>query len=524
MKLVTADEMKAIDRFTIEEIGIPGPVLMENAARGALEHIKSYFLRHLNEAVIGVLCGKGNNGGDGLVIARYLHQEGYLVKVFLFGQKTQVKGEAALNLKIAERLGVPIIEILDESDLARAREYLIACDLIIDAMLGTGLKTEVKGLMRSAVEFLNHTFPGLIVAVDMPTGLSSDTGYPLGDAVRADLTVTFGLPKVGQVLFPGANYIGALEIVDIGIPPQVIADFSLKHHLVTTEDIKDILPKRPQDIHKGQAGHVLVLAGSPGKTGAATLTCLGALRSGAGLVTLGIPRSLNPILEVKLTEAMTLPLPETAFHTLSPEAWKVIKTSGLRYKVICLGPGLGTQEEVKELVEMVIKEAETPLVIDADGLNVLAGNLDILKQKKAEIILTPHPGEMARLTGLTTQEVLKNKLEIARQVAKEYEVLVVLKLARTLVATPEGEIFINSTGNPAMATGGMGDVLTGIIGGLLAQGVSAKRAAILGVFLHGLAADLWVKDHGEVGLMAKEVANYLPLARHEIEIEKKEEI
>ncbi|MDL1956767.1 MAG: NAD(P)H-hydrate dehydratase [Candidatus Desulfofervidus auxilii] len=514
MKLVTANEMQAIDRFTIEEVGIPGEVLMENAARGALEHIKNYILKHLSDAVIGVLCGKGNNGGDGLVIARYLYQEGYLVKVFLFGEKTKLKNEAALNLKIAERLGVPIKEILNESDWQSAREYLIACDLIIDAMLGTGLKTEIRGLIKEAVSFLNNTFQGLVVAVDIPTGLSSDTGYPLGDAVKADLTITFALPKIGQVIYPGADYVGILEIVDIGIPPQVIADFSLKHHLVTTEDIKHLLRPRPAPMHKGQAGHVLVLAGSPGKTGAATLTCLGALRIGAGLVTLGIPKSLNPILEVKLTEAMTLPLPETKEMTLSLKAWNEIKESGINYKVICLGPGLSTHPEIKALVETIISEANKPLVIDADGLNVL--NLEILKNKKTDIILTPHPGEMVRLIGVDKENLLKERVKLVKEVAEKYQVIVILKMARTLIATPDGEIFVNSTGNPAMATGGMGDVLTGIIGGLLSQGYPTKEAAILGVFLHGLAADLWVKKNEELGLLAGELVDYLPSAWKEV--------
>ncbi len=517
MKLVTAKEMKAIDRFTIEEVGIPGVVLMENAGRGAFKHIKEYFLRHLQEAVIGVLCGKGNNGGDGFVVARYLHEEGYLVHTFLFGKKEQVKGEAAVNLRIAEKLGVPIVEILDENRWREAREYLIACDMIIDAMLGTGLNSEIRGLIKEAVSFLNETFPGLIVSIDIPTGLSSDTGQPLGDAVRADLTVTFGLPKVGQIIYPGAHYVGNLEIVDIGIPPQVIATFDLRHHLVTTDDIRDILPPRPVDMHKGKAGHVLVLAGSPGKTGAATLACLGALRVGAGLVTLGIAKSLNPILEVKLTEAMTLPLPETEKQTLTKEAWDEVKASGVRYKVICLGPGLSTHPAVKELVKRVILEAETPLVIDADGLNVLAGDLDVLKEKKNDIILTPHPGEMARLVGLSVPEVLKEKLTVAKRLATEYGVIVVLKMARTIVATPEGEIFINSTGNPAMASGGVGDVLTGVIGGILAQGRPAKEAAVLGVFLHGLAGDLWVEKRGRTGLLAQELADYLPKAREVVE-------
>jgi len=516
MKVVTAQEMKAIDQFTIKEIGIPGIVLMENAGRGAFNHIKSYFLDHIRRGAIGVLCGKGNNGGDGLVIARYLYEEGYLVKVFLFGQKSEVKGEASANLKIAERLNLPIIECLDESQWLKAREYLIACNLIIDAMLGTGLKSEVRGLIRNAIDFLNNTFPGFVVAVDIPTGLSSDTGYPLGDAVKADLTITFGLPKIGQIVYPGADYVGILEIVDIGIPPRILADFSL-NHLVTNEDVKHILRPRQKAIHKGQAGHVLVLAGSPGKTGAATLTCLGALRAGTGLVTLGIPKSLNPILEVKLTEAMTLPLPETKDATFSPKSWEAIESSGLRYNVICLGPGMSTHSAVETLVKKVITADQTPLVIDADGLNILANNLDILRQKKGEVVITPHPGEMSRLTKVPTETVLKSKLDLTRELAQTYQLIVVLKMAHTLIATPDGEIFINSTGNPAMASGGMGDILTGIIGGFIAQGYSAKEASILGVFLHGLAADLWLKNHSEAGLLASEVADYLPLARSEIE-------
>ena len=517
MKVVTAQEMKVIDQFTIKEVGIPGIVLMENAGRGVFTYIKSYFSDHIKRGAIGVLCGKGNNGGDGLVVARYLYEEGYLVNVFLFGQKEQLRGEALANLRIAERLNLPIIECLDESHWSKAREYLVACSLIIDAMLGTGLKSEVRGLMRDAIDFLNNIFPGFVVAVDIPTGLSSDTGYPLGEAVKADLTVTFGLPKIGQIVYPGVDYVGILEIVDIGIPHQILSNFSLNHHLVTDEEVKHILRPRQKAIHKGQAGHVLVLAGSSGKTGAATLTCLGALRIGAGLVTLGIPKSLNPILEVKLTEAMTLPLPETKDATLSQKAWEVIGSSGLRYNVICLGPGISTHPAVETLVRKIITEAQTPLVIDADGLNVLANDLEILRQKKAEIVLTPHPGEMSRLVKVPTETVLKSKLELTREIAERYQITVVLKMAHTLIATPQGEIFINSTGNPAMASGGMGDVLTGVIGGFIAQGYSPKEASILGVFLHGLAADFWLKSHSQAGLLASEVADYLPLARREIE-------
>ena len=512
MRLATAEQMRAIDAYAIKNIGIPSVVLMENAGRGAFLLIKEYFLDYLDRPRIGIICGRGNNGGDGLVVARYLKNEGYRVRVFILGEKARVKADAATNLSIAERMGIDIVEIKDEGDLEREKDYLISCDLIVDAIFGTGLSSDVRGLEGKVISFLNDVYNGFIASIDIPSGLSSDTGEPLGIAVEADLTITFGLEKVGQAVYPGVGYVGNLEIVDIGIPSKAIDSISLNHHLITDEEIRAVLRPRPGDLHKGRAGHVLVLAGSPGKTGAATLTCLGALRSGSGLVTLGIPTSLNPILEVKLTEAMTLPLPETPVKTLGIGAWEGVKKSGINYKVICLGPGLGTHPETKEMVKKVIIEADVPLVIDADGINALVGNLDILKEKKSQVVLTPHPGEAARLFGIDTKGVLEEKIDLARRVSREYEIIFILKMARTIIALPDGNIFINSTGNPAMATGGMGDVLTGIIGGFIGQGYGAKEASILAVFLHGLAGDLWVKEHGEIGMTATDLANYLPLA------------
>ncbi|KPJ64483.1 MAG: hypothetical protein AMJ45_05655 [Syntrophobacter sp. DG_60] len=512
MKLVTAEQMRAIDACTIRNIGIPAIVLMENAGRGAFLLIKEYFLDYLERPRIGILCGRGNNGGDGLVVARYLHKEGYHVRVFILGEKAKIKAEAATNLSVAERMSINITEIKDENNLNKEKDYLIGCDLIVDAILGTGLSSEVRGLEAKVIPFLNDVYNGFIASIDIPSGLSSDTGEPLGITVEADLTITFGLEKVGQAVYPGVGYVGNLEIVDISIPSQAIDSVSLNHHLITDEEIKTILRPRPGDLHKGEAGHVLVLAGSPGKTGAATLVCLGTLRSGSGLVTLGIPISLNPILEVKLTEAMTFPLPETSVQTLGLDAWKEVKKSGIKYKVICLGPGLSTHPETKAMVKKIITEANVPLVIDADGINALAGDLDILKKSRSPIILTPHPGEAARVLNISPKDILKEKINLARKISKDYEIIFVLKMARTIIALPDGDIFINSTGNPAMATGGTGDVLTGIIGSFIAQGYDPKEASILAVFFHGLSSDLWVKEHGEIGMTATDLADYLPLA------------
>lgn len=512
MKLVTAEQMRAIDAHTIKNIGIPAIVLMENAGRNAFFLIKEYFLDYLERPKIGILCGRGNNGGDGLVVARYLHKEGHGVRVFILGEKKKIKAEAATNLSVAQRMGISITEIKDEDDLNKERGYLMGCDLMVDAIFGTGLSSDVRELEAKVISFLNDVYSGFTVSIDIPSGLSSDTGEPLGIAVEADLTITFGLEKVGQAVYPGVDYVGNLEIADIGIPPQAIDIVSLNHHLITDQEIKTILRPRPGDLHKGEAGHVLVLAGSPGKTGAATLACLGALRSGSGLVTLGIPISLNPVLEAKLTEAMTLPLPETSAQTLGLDAWKEVKKSGIKYKVICLGPGLTTHPETREMVKNIIAEANVPLVIDADGINALAGDLDILKNSKSPIILTPHPGEAARLLGISPKDVLRKKIELSRKISKDYQIVFILKMARTIIALPDGNIFINSTGNPAMATGGMGDVLTGIIGGFIGQGYEPKEASILAVFFHGLSGDLWVKEHGEIGMTATDLADYLPLA------------
>jgi hydroxyethylthiazole kinase-like uncharacterized protein yjeF len=509
---VTASEMRELDRRAIQDLGIPSLVLMENAGRTTYQILRREFPDLRGE--VAVVAGRGNNGGDGFVVARYLANAGLPVAVFLLGAKEQVSNDARVNLEILAHLGIAVTEVLSEADLNPAIHRLAKAGLIVDAMLGTGLNSPVTGLMAAVIERLNH-LRAPVLAVDMPTGLSADTGEVLGAALKARVTVTYGCPKLGQVLPPGRDYVGRLWQVDIGIPPILARDLPLE--LAEAREMHALLPSRPPGSHKGNFGHLLVLAGSAGKTGAAALACEAALRAGAGLVTLGVPVSLNDILEMKLTEAMTLPLPEAAAaRALGAAAWAPIaeflneKNEKSGKFTVALGPGIGTHPETRELVARLGRDLACPMVIDADGINNLAGATDGLKDAAGPRILTPHPGEMARLVGLTTPEVQARRLDLARDTAVKFGVTLVLKGAQTVVATPEGRAWINSTGNPALASGGTGDVLTGLMGGFLAQGLAPWDAARLGVYLHGLAADFFVSRHGQRGMIAGDLLAVWP--------------
>ncbi len=506
MKLVTAAEMRELDRRTIEEMGVPSLVLMENAGRTTYEILRREFPEL--EGPVAVVAGRGNNGGDGFVVARYLANAGFFVMVFLLDAKAQVKGDARVNLEILERMKVDVVEVLGESDLSPVVHHLSRADLIVDALLGTGLNAPVKGLMAALIQRLHHLRPP-ILAVDIPSGLSADTGEPLGAAVEADVTVTYGFPKIGQILPSGRGHVGSLWVVDIGISPALAQD--LKVELAEAEEMGWLLPPRPLDSHKGTYGHLVVLAGAKGKTGAATLTAEGALRAGAGLVTAACPASLNDILEVKLTEAMTLPLPEVpGVRVFGRHALEPLLEFMAGKTALALGPGMGTHPETQELVGQVVRRLPQPLVIDADGVNCLSRDPQCLREAAGPRLITPHPGELARFLGISTQEIQARRLEVARQVAAEYQVYVVLKGAQTVVAAPDGRASLNSTGNPALASGGAGDVLTGLIGGYLAQGLTPWDAARLGVYLHGLAADFLIQKSGRQGLIAGDLTAVFP--------------
>jgi len=505
MKLVTAAEMRELDRQAIEEVGIPSLVLMENAGRTTYQILRREFPGLAGP--VAVLAGRGNNGGEGCVVARYLAQDGVPVAVFLTASRDQVKGDARVNLEIAARLGVEIVEVKEEKDLNPLAHRLARAALIVDALLGTGLNSEVRGLLRQVIEEINRLRPP-VLAVDIPSGLCADTGRPLGAAVKARVTVTYGWPKIGQIITPGRDYVGRLWQVDISIPPALAK--TVPAELTGAAEMRAFLPPRPFASNKGTFGHLLVLAGSEGKTGAAALTSEGALRAGAGLVTLGIPASLNDILEAKITEAMTLPLPEAEdARALGRTALKPIQNFLENKTAVALGPGLGTHPETRDLVRHLALDLPLPLVIDADGVNALAGDPGGLKAAAGPRVLTPHPGEMARFLGTTVQEVQADRLGIARKAAAGTGAVVVLKGAQTVVADPGGGISVNSTGNPALASGGTGDVLTGLIGGFLAQKLSPWDAARLGVYLHGLAAEYWVARQGPL-LIAGDLLKIFP--------------
>jgi NAD(P)H-hydrate epimerase len=508
MILVTATEIQAMDRQTIEKFGLPGRVLMENAGRGATRFLCEQF-PDIENKKIGVIAGRGNNGGDGFVIARCLQQKGIEVRVYLLAEAGKVRGDAAANLNLLKPLDVPLAEIPDEASFLKIQPEMEGMDIWVDAILGTGLKSDVKGYFRTIIDYIN----GLnkpVFAVDIPSGLNSDTGQSCGACIRARATATFAFAKTGHMVYPGADYSGNLKIVDIGIPPHIVATVGPKQFLITAPLIQSYLIPRPADAHKGSTGHLLVIAGSTGKTGAAAMTAMSALRAGAGLVTLGVAESLNAVLEGQMLEAMTVPLPETGNGVIGESAFNAIRQALPGKRCLAIGPGLGQAAETKKLIRKIIRESEIPLVVDADGLNNLAGNLENFKNAGAPIILTPHPGEMARLLDTEVSTVQQDRIKCTRELAVAYKVHVILKGAATVIAHPDGKIFINPTGNAGMASGGMGDVLTGIIAGLVVQGLTLEAACHTGVYLHGAAADSLAQDMGPYGYLAGDVMKAIP--------------
>lgn len=507
MKVANSQEIRRIDRRAIEKYGMPGTVLMENAGREVvLAMIERYG--NFEGKRISIIAGKGNNGGDGFVIARHLYNRGATVEVFLLGKSSDIKGDAKINLSILKKFSIPFYE---KFSLKELNIHLKHSDIIVDAIFGTGLSSEVKKPFSDAINLINSSGKP-VVSVDIPSGISSDTGEVLGIAVKANLTVTFVLPKRGILLFPGAEYAGVVKVTDIGIPARVIEEENIRCNLLTKEEIKALLPGRKPDSHKGSFGHLLVIAGSVGKTGAAAMTGLSALRVGAGLVTIATPASLNNILEVKLTEVMTLPLPETDDHSISMSAENILGKIMPEMSTIAIGPGLSTNPETVRLVKRLVTKIDKPTVIDADGVNALVGYLDILKRSKFPLILTPHPGEMARLIGKTSKEVQKNRIGIAQDFAMKHRVYLMLKGARTVFSDPYGNVYINTTGNPGMATAGTGDVLTGMISGLIAQGIDPLSALKSGVYIHGLAGNLAAEEFGEMGMVAGDMIAKIPEA------------
>jgi NAD(P)H-hydrate epimerase len=515
VRVTTATEMRELDRLAIETYGIPGVILMENAGAQAARILWQEY-PDLQARRVAVLCGRGNNGGDGFVIARYLHNSGVAVRVFIIGEPGDIRGDASVHLDMLRRAGVApeAVKTSESAQLvgARVAEY----DLLVDALLGTGLKTAVSGVLQHIITAMNAAGRP-IVAVDMPSGLSADTGTCLGEHVRADLTVTMALPKRGLLLYPGAEAVGRLVVVDIGFPEAVREHAALRCHVLQAHTLAAHLPMRAADTHKGTYGHVCIVAGSPGKTGAGALASMAALRTGAGLASFALPHSLNAAMEAKLTEVMTIPLPESAPGVLGGEATKQLMEWLEGKSALILGPGLGTHPETVRCVHEVLRQVRIPTVLDADGLNALATDPESFSGIQAPLVLTPHPGELARLRRTTTAAIQADRLTAAQDTARACKAVVVLKGAHTVIAEPEGALYINLTGNAGMATAGSGDVLSGMIGALLGQGYSPTVAAQVAVYSHGLAGDLAAATVGERALIAGDLLAALPRAFGQLE-------
>jgi hydroxyethylthiazole kinase-like uncharacterized protein yjeF len=509
MKIATAEQMQELDRKAIEAYRIPGIVLMENAGKGAAE-VMCHTFPDIHKKKIAVIAGKGNNGGDGLVIARYLLNQGISVRVYLLTDPRGLRGDAETNFNIFQRMKGEVISVPSSKDYQKIKRDLEKFDLLVDGIFGTGLDAEVRGYYREVIDHLN-LLQRPIISIDIPSGLDANTGKPLGTAIRAFLTITFGLPKIGQLISPGFDYVGKVKIIDIGIPKRLVDEEKIPNYLLEKEDIQRWLsiPRHP-DTHKGDYGHLLVIAGSVGKTGAAALACQAALRMGAGLVTLAIPKSLNAIMEMKLTEVMTEPLPETPKQSLSFRAFGAIVRLCENKRAVIIGPGLGTFKETQSLVLKLIRTLESPIILDADGLTALATQPKTLPTTNHSLILTPHPGEMARLIRSTVKEVLEDRIGISRNFSQSQRVHLILKGHPTLIATPKGEIFFNPTGNPGMASGGTGDVLTGMIGGLICQGFDIPSSLQAAVYLHGMAGDEGAQEVGEKSLIATNIIEKIP--------------
>ena len=522
MKIATAAEMREIDRLAMEKYAIPGLVLMERAGLTVAQKVRDLF----EKKKVVILAGGGNNGGDGIAAARNLHNWGWNVVVLLMLREDKLSPECLAQYRIAKHTGVAVEfrKEVSERDLHGA--------LVIDALLGTGLNKAITSPMTNVIQFLNRSAVK-IVSVDIPSGISSDTGQIMGEAVRADVTVTFGLPKIGHVLFPGAEYAGSLFIEDIGFPETLLKDDRLMAETLEKDAVSLLIPDRERYSYKGDYGHVLIVAGSKGKTGAAVMAAEACLRSGAGLVTIGVPETLGDIFQSRAKEEMILPLPDTGTGTLSAKAAEKIKDF-LTYQadVLAIGPGITANDDTSNLMVDLLETATVPMVLDADALNVIGGRRELFKKVKAPVVLTPHAGEMAGLLrssgGKSSTEQgendVRNKVEtdrigISRAYARETGVILILKGVPTIIADPEGRILINTTGNPGMATAGAGDVLTGMIAGLLGQGLNPLDASCAAVYIHGLSGDIASKTKGMHSLIASDIignisAAFLSLTRH----------
>uniref|UniRef100_A0A832MKK6 Bifunctional NAD(P)H-hydrate repair enzyme n=1 Tax=Eiseniibacteriota bacterium TaxID=2212470 RepID=A0A832MKK6_UNCEI len=512
MLLLTASQMRALDRATIAA-GVPGATLMERAGAGVAAALEARYGPPLALRVL-VLAGPGHNGGDGFVAARHLHAAGAAVRVGLVGARDRVAGDARVHLARLEAAGVAVEPADTEEAIARLVGGTDGWEFALDALLGTGAEGEPRGAIAAAVQALRELDERgtRVVAVDLPTGVSADTGAIARRAVRADLTVTFGAAKRGHWLYPGRAFCGALEVVDIGLLPPADRAAEAPVEVLTEAEAAALVPVRDPRAHKGSVGRVVVVGGATGLSGAVALAARAATRAGAGYVQCCVPRGLNDVLEVKLTEEMTIPCAEGAARALAPAALASVRDALARADAMLLGSGLSRDPGAAALARALLDARAVPTVLDADGLNAVDGAALAAATAGAPLVLTPHVGEMARLTGLSTAEVEAGRIDLAIEWARRWGAVVVLKGAPTVTAAPDGFAAVNPTGNPGLATAGTGDVLAGAIAALLAQGLTPWDAARLGVYAHGLAGDAAAAAQGVHGMNAGDVLEELPRA------------
>ena len=500
MKLVTAAQIREIDRQAIEEFNIPGETLMLNAA----EHLAKAAMEHTPpDGCVAVFCGTGNNGGDGIAAAAYLISKGISTRTFLVANLyDELKPDAEKMKTRLLKVGGSLEPYSPSADLV---DYIGECNVIIDAIFGIGLKSDLHDEALSAVGII-HSSDALVISADIPSGINADTGAVLGDAVKADITITFTFAKPGHFVEPGCIYTGELRVCDIGIPKNITNKTVSLMYSASQNDIH--LPKRRKDTHKGDYGKALILAGSIGYTGAPALAARAATKMGAGLVALGVPKSIYDIMAVKLNEEMPFPLPEDNTGKLIANSAGDILRRANQSEVCLIGPGLGTSDGLSELVSSIILNTSTPIVLDADGLNAIAKNPEVLSQTKAPLVLTPHPGEFVRLGGNFKGDRLKSACDFARK----HDCILVLKGHRTIIALPNGIAYVNTTGGPAMAKGGTGDVLAGMITALIAQKIPLVHAVAAAVYIHGLSGDMCAAEFGEYCVTATDIIDMLPKA------------
>jgi len=516
-RILSADEMRSCDEATIKGLGVPGLLLMENAGRSVVDFLHQEFAPLAGKHVV-VACGKGNNAGDGFVVARHCSSAGARVTVLLTSAATGLKGDALTNFRLLRSFArAPHNTLRIERFSARAIASLGRPDLIVDAVFGTGFAGKLHAPFSEIIWWINEQ-DAPVVAVDIPSGVNGTTGRAENGAVEATATVTFGCAKWGLVCNEGRDAAGKVFVVDIGIPPSVLARKAFRTFLVGADDVKAILPQRPFSAHKYSTGKVLVIAGARGYTGAAALCAMSVLRAGAGAAVLFTPEAVYPVLARKLTEVIVQPLPSTDAGSVSVKALDAVRGRLDWADVVALGPGLSQHPGTQEFVRSVVRDIHGKLLVDADGLNALApGGLSAVRASGADVLLTPHTGEFSRLTGRRSEEIEERRIPAAREFAVKQKMGVVLKGAPTVTADGDGTVYVNSTGNPGMATVGSGDVLTGLVAGLWAQGMRKADAAWAGVFLHGLAGDLAKEKLGERSLVAGDLMELLPEAIRSVE-------